>query len=147
MGKFIKIVDKIFEKDKSLNTMNEVNSILDIMFDKLKAESPSLYKETIDNLENIEYRITREDAEKVVMEMKPYGQKWSYDEIRDYLATKGIDTRCEEFYLVMNMAMNDYYGLAEMVNMAENTDFYFEFSKAFIFDVDAKPHKVAKYFM
>lgn len=147
MSKFITLMDMIYGRNKSYEKMADTSAILDTMFDKLQDCHPDLYYETMTEFEKMAYEIDLEKAEKIVSEMKPYGQKWSYEEIRDFLSLKGIDSHCIEYYLVMNMAMNDYKGLAEMVGMGDNPDFYFEFAKQFIFDIDAKPHKVGKYFL
>ena len=48
--------------------------------------------------------------------------------------------------MVMNMMYNDYNRTAKQYN-SDVPEFYFDLSFDFINDVDAKRHKVEKYFM
>jgi hypothetical protein len=49
--------------------------------------------------------------------------------------------------MVINKAKNDYHDLAKSVGKEEDPEFYFRLAKNFIYDEDAKPFKVAKYFL
>lgn len=51
-----------------------------------------------------------------------------------------------EYYVCMNMAYNDYKDISDRLNV-DVTEFCYMISRRFIEDVDAPPHKVAKYFM
>ena len=77
---------------------------------------------------------------------KQFGEHWRYDEVKDYIEKKGIYKCYEKYYLVMNMAYNDYYDVAVNYGHQNDTEFFFEIAYAFINDEDAKPHKVSKYF-
>lgn len=86
--------------------------------------------------------LTREMAEEIVHKMRPYGMKWSYDEIRDIQEQYGIDNiRVTDFFIVMNSAYNDYRNLFE-----DDLEKYIKFSENFINDEDAKEGKVFIYF-
>ncbi len=89
---------------------------------------------------------TEEEATKIVRHMEPKGQCWSYNQVKDYVTTQGITTNYVNWYLVMNMCYNDYYNTAKAYNLQNDTNFYFNLAKDFIFDPDAEPFKVERYF-
>jgi hypothetical protein len=125
--------------------MAEVTDALSDMMHTVKDRLPEVYKETMYCLEEIAYRITPEEARQIVKGMRPYGQKWDYDTIKAFLATKGITAVCK-YYLCMNMYYNDSHDTAEMVGRGEDPEFYFSLAKDFINDIDGKDFKVEKYF-
>lgn len=147
MSKFLSIMDMIYKKGGGYEKMAEANSILDTMFHKLEKVHKELYDETMHEFEEIAYEITLPEAEKIVKEMKPYGQKWSYEEMKEFLHGKGITEHCIEYFMVMSMMYNDYHKTAEMLQKADDPEFYFSLAKDFITDVDAKPFKVERYFI
>lgn len=63
------------------------------------------------------------------------------------MRAKGITEDCVSWYLVMNMAYNDYHDTAAMVGMSEDAEFYYSIANNFINDIDGKKYKVAKYFL
>ena len=111
-----------------------------------EASDPALRKHVWAKLEKLAYRLSPEEAEHVVRNMKPRGQYWTMHQVREYLHSKGITEDCVNYYLAMNMAYNDYYATAQMFDLQNDTEFYFSIAKDFIQDVDAKPLKVEKYF-
>lgn len=147
MSKFLGLIKDIYAKDKSIEKMTRTNTILEQMFDDLQKTHKELYEKTMYKLEEIAYEITEEQAEEIVEHMKPYGEKWSYETIEEFLKTKGITENSIEYFIVTNMAINDYYDLAKTVGKQDDIDFYFTLAKDFITDEDAKDFKVAKYFL
>jgi len=147
MSRFIGLMDTIYAKDKSFDKMNRTTAILETMFDELRKTHKELYEDTMYKFEEIAYEIPLEKAEEIVANMKPYGEKWGYDTIKEFLKTKGITDHTIEFFLTMEMAYNDYFELAKSVGKEEDPEFYFILAKNFIYDEDAKPFKVAKYFL
>ncbi len=147
MSRFIGLMDAIYSKDKSFEKMNRTTAILETMFDTLRQTHKELYEDTMYKFEEIAYEIPLEKAEEIVKDMKPYGEKWSYKTIKEFLKTKGITEHCIEYFLVINMGVNDYHELAKSVGKEEDAEFYFLLAKNFIYDEDAKPFKVAKYFL
>ena len=112
----------------------------------LKNSNPTKYNELKDKMEDLYYYFTDEQAEKIVRDMKPFGQVWSKAEIDNFLRDKGIESNnC--WYLVMNMARNDYYNTAKALGKQDDAEFYYLIAKDFIADPDAPHHKVGKYFM
>lgn len=112
----------------------------------LKQHDMEGYKKFCEMAEDIVYDIDEDRAHKIVSAMKPYGQQWNMDEITEFIATKGIMDKAKCYYLVMNMAYNDYMRTAQKHGV-DNADFFFDLAYDFINDPDAKKHKVEKYFM
>lgn len=147
MSKYIKLMDMIYKKGGGYEKMAEATAILDTMFNELEKSHKPLYDKTMHEFEEIAYELNLVDAERIVKAMKPYSQKWTYEQIKEVLALKGISDHCEHYYLVMNMMYNDYCNTAKMLGKTDDVDFYFSLAKDFIMDIDAKPFKVERYFM
>lgn len=147
MDEFKHLVTKISDKDSSKEQMEEVTCIINNLFEDLKNNHIDVYNKYILQLEDITYRISEEKAKEIVKAMRPYGEKWDFDKVKELVEYNGIENYFVEYYLVLNMAYNDYYDLAKSVDKENDTNFYFQLAKNFINDRDAKPHKVAKYFL
>lgn len=107
----------------------------------------TVYKRILESLEKKAYAIEPEEAKNIVQKMKPMGQQWSWQQIEEYITSKGIDASCvEKWYLVMNMVYNDYYDTAKTFGHLNDVEFFYHLAKDFIEDPDAKPLKVEKYF-
>lgn len=108
----------------------------------------TMYRHLMEGLESKAYAIDETKAVTIVRAMKPMGQQWSLDQIKDYIVGKGHDPKCcINWYLVMNMVYNDYYDTAKMYGLQGDVEFFYHLAKDFIEDPDAKPLKVEKYFM
>jgi hypothetical protein len=116
------------------------------MSDFLKDYNREWYDKFYEEAESIIYYIDDDCSHKIVGAMLPYGQRWSMDEIAEYLRGRGIMEHIKCYYLVMNMMYNDYSRTARQYNL-DVPEFYFDLSYDFINDVDAKKHKVEKYFL
>lgn len=119
--------------------------VADVM-SRLERENPQLYRQMVEDMEEIAYSITKEDAERIVRNMRPKGQMWSYQQIEEFCKTKGITENITDYYLVMNMAYNDYFNTASMYGLQKDNEFFYSLARDFIYDQDGKPHKVARYF-
>ena len=146
MNEYRNVVDIIVKRDQGKGDMVEYKVIMEDLMSELEYQNHNLYEKTMKRLEDVAYDITHENAEKIVNHMKPFGEHWRYDEVKDYIEKKGIYKCYEKYYLVMNMAYNDYYDVAVNYGHQNDTEFFFEIAHAFINDEDAKPHKVSKYF-
>ena len=142
MGKFADVVSRI----KSTEKMHELTEELDKIFDYMEEYYSDLYDKAIKKVESVAYDIDLDEAEKIVSQMKPYGEKWTYEAVKKYVMSKGIEDKYVIWYLVMNMTYNDYRNTASLVDMSEDEEFYFSLSKDFIDDIDGKPFKAERYF-
>lgn len=107
---------------------------------------PWLDDSEIAELEDIVSRIDDDEAHEIVKDMRPYGEKWTLDEIGAFIVTKAVpEEERVNYYLVMNMMYNDHRDTAKKYGL-DNADFYYALAKEFIEDEDGKPHKVARYF-
>lgn len=143
MSEYSNLVRNIVKENKM--TMDDLLALEDKVWNTLKHQDLESYNEFMGVLEGAYYSINREEAEKIVRAMKPYGEFWSYEQIKDYLKEKDIDD-CLDYYLAMNMVRNDYYDTAKKYMLQDDTEFYFSLAQDFLVDDDAKPFKVAKYF-
>lgn len=146
MGRFAEIMRTVYTDSGSYEKMTGTVDALDVLMEHLKVDEPELYKKTMAEVESVAFAITKEEAENIVRHMKPKGQVWSYSDVKTYIETKGVTAKCVHWYLVMNMAYNDYYNTAKAFGLQNDVDFYFHLAKDFIEDPDAKPMKVEKYF-
>ena len=92
------------------------------------------------------YCISEDKAKEIVRAMRPYGEKWSCEAVKDLVRAKGKEDSIN-WYLVMNMAYNDYHDTGAMVGLAEDAEFYYSIARNFIEDEDGKKFKVEKYFV
>lgn len=139
-----KISDEIYSgKDK--NKKEEMDVVYYDMADYIKKHDESAYRMFLERAEDICYSISLDEAKVIVNKMEPYGEKWSYDNIAEYLKGRGTDAKTKWFYLVMNMAYNDYHRTAQEHNV-DSPDFYFDIAYDFINDPDGGKYKVQKYF-
>lgn len=116
------------------------------MSDFLKEHNREWYDKFYEEAEDIIYCIDDDEARCIVGSMQPYGQRWSMEEIRELLKSKGIMDGTKCYYMVMNMMYNDYSRTARQYSV-DIPEFYFDLAYDFINDVDGKKHKVEKYFL
>lgn len=143
MGKYRELITKAIDK----GTEDEAWMIAEEAMEKLKRKNPDLYEDVMDELECLAYKIPMEEAVQIVKEMRPKGQNWTYQQVRDWCRAKGIDKDIVNWYLVVNMCYNDYCGTAKHFGLQDDEEFYWCLAKNFIEDPDAKPFKVEKYFL
>ena len=146
MEKYEEVVNMIVKKEKG-GDMHEYKEIMEELMMEVESSNKELYDKTMHKLEDIAYDISYEEANYIVMNMKPFGEHWTFDQVKDYVETKDIHKCYIKYYLVMNMVYNDYYDVAVNYSHQNDTDFFFQLAHAFIIDEDAKPHKIAKYFL
>lgn len=147
MKEYRDIMNHIFCKNKNYEDMVEYKEVMEEIMEDMEKHYPALYKETISKLEKVAYNIPLDKAREKVMNMKPFGEHWTYEGVKDFIESKGIYGKCIEYYLVMNMSYNDYYDVATNFGHQSDAEFYFELANAFINDVDGDKYKVEKYFL
>ena len=137
---------------KNVEDMNKLGDMLaDIIYD-LKESHPDLYKRYKMCLYEMVYGkvLTRELAEEIVHDMKPYAEYWNYETTTNVKNQYGLNDISEvDFYIVMNSKYNDNKDTVDkfIQNEAHKLDMYVSLSKDFILDPDAKEGKVFKYFV
>ena len=134
-----KIVD-----EGSQEEMHELSTILDEAVCVIRDYDEKLYKDYLMRMYRMAYGnvLSKQMAEDIVRNMKPYGMRWSLEEARRIQEDYGTDNIREvDFFVVINSAYNDYRDL-----FGDNLENYVRFTKNFIKDEDAKEGKVFLYF-
>ena len=139
------ISDKIYSNIEDREKMNKMNAIYYEMADYIKQNSPAAYERFYKMAEDVAYSMTLEDAQGLVKAMMPYGERWTYEDISDFVKTKGEEPSID-YYVVMNMMINDYYRTANEYG-TDRPEFYFSLARDYLNDPDGKPHKLVEYFM
>ena len=138
-----KISDSIYEAND--DRMYKMNDIYYEMADYIKEVNPEMYRNFVEEAEDILYCMSDEDAVMMVRGMMPYGEHWNMNDVYNFVKAQGEEP-CIDWYMVMNMMFNAYRTTAQKYGI-DSPEFYYNLARDFIHDVDAKPHKVEKYFM
>lgn len=121
-----------------------LDEALEEFYEMLSADHKHQFKKM---LKGVAFYIDHKEAVEIVKRMTPHGEHWSTEQIEKVIAERGVPhDELIHYYLVMNMAYNDYKRTAENFGI-DNVDFYFHIAHDFIDDPDAKDFKVEKYFM
>ena len=87
--------------------------------------------------------LTKDKAEMIIQNMKPYGMRWTINETDDIKKSNNLNSiRSVDFWIVMNSAYNDFHNI-----FTDNIDMYVKYAKEFILDEDAIDYKVYEYFI
>ena len=137
-----KYIEKIGE-NRNIEDMKKLGDMLsDIIYDT-KESHPEIYKKYKKKLIGMayNYEIDKELAHEIVEDMKPLGEYWNMETVASVI---GNDThRLEDMYVVMNSLVNDY----NKIISPDDADTYVKMAHAWLDDVDAKDHKLWKYFI
>lgn len=128
----------------------DLEEMIRAIMSELEEDSPELYEKYKLEAEDYMYCMSIEEAREIVHNMKPFGEKFSYEMINQFLSDKDSDLEeldIIEYYLVMNMFYNDFKSVFEKYPALNQKETYYDFSKCFIEDVDAPKYKVEKYFI
>lgn len=147
MEKYRELMDKVASRGEKFEDMVSFREILDETMNRLSKNYPQMFHDFEERIEDLVYVIPLEKAQHIVKGMKPFGEHWTYEEVKGVLNDRGIYKHCIEYYLTMNMVYNDYYDVATNFGHQNDLEFYFELTNAFVNDVDGGKHKVEKYFM
>lgn len=136
-------LDRIIDNDK-LEDMQKLSDI----FEKTMEHLEKCDKNTFDKYEMELYEmangkvLNQKMAEKIVNNMRPYGMKWTIDEIDEIKKQYGFNNlRTIDTYIVMNSAYNDFQDI-----FGDKIEMYIRYARDFIEDEDAKDGKVFLYF-
>lgn len=136
-------IERIIEKGE-IKDMKILSDILEETMQIVKEYNKECYEEYEMELYKMAYgnTLTKEMAEKIVKNMKPYGEKWNMNQTMDMQEKYGLtQIKSADFYTVINSAYNDYSNL-----FGDNIEMYVRFTDDFINDEDAKEGKVLTYF-
>ena len=140
-------IDKIIEKG-SKEDMEELSHILikvvcDLDETKQEKVKRKLYEMAYGKV------LTKDMAEEIVHDMKPYGEFWNIEATTDVKKQYGINNISDvDFYVVMNKTYNDdKETIDKYVTEEHKVDMYVGLTKDFILDIDGKKDKVYDYFV
>ena len=135
---------EIIVQNGRIEDMEELSEMLEKTMNIIKKYDMDCYNDLMMKLYKMAYGaiITKEMAENIVNNMRPYGMKWSYEETKKMQQNYGLDNiRGADFYLVINSAYNDFNDI-----FGEDTEGYIKYTIDFIEDEDAKSDKVFTYY-
>nr|DAF27501.1 MAG TPA: hypothetical protein [Caudoviricetes sp.]DAH13087.1 MAG TPA: hypothetical protein [Caudoviricetes sp.] len=138
------VTDIIYEGDDKCK-MREANEIYYSAADYVRQNNPDVYRSLINRAEEILYNFDLAWAQEKVHGMTPVGERWTYEDVVNFVKSKGLEDHFKEFYLAMNMYYNDSKDTGQKY-AGDSPDFYFDLAQDFLNDEDAPPYKVAKYF-
>ena len=136
-------IEKIVDNGK-IEDMQTLSDMLEDTMEIIKDYDKECYKDFEMKLYKMAYgnHLNKTMAEEIVHKMRPYGEKFTFEETRNLQRQRGINDIDEvEFYIVINSAYNDYKDLFN-----EDLESYIRFTIDFIKDEDAKQDKVFIYY-
>ena len=137
------IIQRIVDNGR-LEDMKELSDMLEDTLEIIEKYDKECYDKYLMQLYKMAYgtTFTRQMAEQIVSKMRPFGQRWSLEEIQKFQDEFGIDNvRTTDFYIVANSAYNDFRDL-----FGDDIEKYIKFTMDFIQDEDAKIDKVFLYY-
>jgi len=140
-------IERYIEKivnDGRIEDMEELSDMLEDAMEVIERYDRECYKEMEIKLYKMAYgsHLNKAMAEEIVNKMRPYNERWKYDEVKRIQEERGLNNiSTPDFYSTMNMAYNDYHNIFD-----EDIESYIRFTIDFIEDEDAKEGKVFKYF-
>lgn len=136
-------IEKIVDNG-DIESMRELSMMLEDTMEDVKKEDENRYKKYAMKLYKMAYgeMLSKEMAYNIVENMRPYGMRWTLEEVKDIQNKYGFnDIRSIDVFVVMNSAFNDYKDI-----FGEDVESYIKFTIDFIEDEDANDGKVFKYF-
>ncbi len=136
-------LDRIIDNDK-LEDMHKLSDIFEKTMEHLeKCDKNAFDKYEMELYEMANGKVLNQKmAEKIVNNMRPYGMKWTIDEIDEIKKQYGFNNlRTIDTYIVVNSAYNDFQDI-----FGDKIEMYIRYARDFIEDEDAKDGKVFLYF-
>lgn len=136
-------IEKIINNGR-LEDMENLSDMLEDTMEIIKDYDKECYKDFEMKLYKMAYgnKFNKKMAEEIVNKMRPYGEKWRYEDTKKIQEERGLmNISPDDFYIVMNSAYNDYNNLFH-----DNIEDYVRFTLDFIEDEDAKQDKVFLYY-
>ena len=97
-------IEKIVDNGK-IEDMQELSEMLEDTMEIIKDYDKECYKEMEMKLYKMAYgnHLNKSMAEEIVHKMRPYGERWSFEEVEQIQRQRGInDIDPIEFYVVLN---------------------------------------------
>lgn len=137
-----KYISRIVQNGRQ-EDMEELGDIFSDVMYELKEYNKEDYMEYKHKLCGMayDYQIDEHMAHEIVEDMKPLGEYWNMDTIKSVIGND--NHRVEDMYVVMNSLANDY---KDIINL-EDAETYIKMAHAWLDDLDAKEHKLWKYFV
>lgn len=141
--KIKKYIEKIVENNKQ-EDMKALSDMLSEIIYKMKEHHHDMYEHYKMCLYQLAYGkvLNEEMANEIVENMKPLGEYWDINTIKEVKSSMNLSYNDYDLYTVMNSLVNDY---GEIIDK-ENVDTYVKMAKAFIDDEDANKDKIFIYF-
>mgnify|MGYP000019427310 FL=1 len=137
------MLEKVIDKGKQ-EDMHKLNDMLKELICDLKIKDPKMYKEYKTELYELAYGrvILKEKAEEIVENMRPYGEHYTLELVKDMFRSN-IGKHSEvDYYLVINSLYNDYCDI-----IGDDDEMYKSLTKKWLDDEDAVEDKTYYYFM
>ena len=138
-----KIIERIVENGR-IEDMEILSDILEDTMEEVAKYDKECFDKYLMKLYQMAYGniLNKEMAHEIVLNMKPYAERWSLEDTQKMQQDYGIDNiRPVDFYIVINSAYNDYKDLFN-----DEIEKYIKFTVDFIQDEDAKSDKVFLYY-
>lgn len=135
-------IEKIVQNGKP-EDMECLSDMLSEVIYLMKDEHFDMYKKYKNKLKGMayNYQIDEELAKEIVEDMKPIGEYWDMQTVRNAI---GNDMhRLEDMYVVINSLANDYSNIISL----EDVETYINMAHAWLDDIDGKKNKIWKYFV
>lgn len=138
-----KYIDKIRD-NKRPEDMEKLGDMLASLIEMTEESHPDIYKKYKNKLMGMayDYKFDEVMATDIVNNMKPLGEYWNIETIKQVKEANNLEEDLYCLYVVMNSMVNDYGNILDK----EDVNTYIKMSEAFINDEDASDHKVWKYF-
>lgn len=124
--------------------MRELSDILEDVLEVIENYDKDCYDKYAMKLYKMAFgaTFTKQMAEEIVSKMRPFGERWSIEEIQRIQEQYGLNNvRTSDAYIVINSAYNDFRDL-----FGDDIEKYIKYTMNFIQDEDAKPDKVFIYY-
>ena len=143
-------IEKIV-KDGDVREMQQLSEVLEDVMELLEKYDQDAYKKYEMCIYKMAYGtiLSKEMAEEIVSNMKPYRMRWDLEETRQIQQQYGLDNiRPIDFFVVLNSKYNDNKETVEKFakSQEEKLEMYVSLAKDFIMDEDAKEDKVFIYY-
>lgn len=137
-------IERIVDNGK-IEDMETLSDLLEDTLEIIKDYDKDCYKEMEMKLYKMAYgsHLNKSMAQDIVHKMRPFGERWSYEEAESIQRQRGInDIDTPSFFTVLNYAYNVYKSL-----FSEDIEAYIRFAVNFINNENMTEEKLFKFFI